>query len=182
MPGIKKLWRCPKCLRTFANRNQSHFCGSQRSLQAHFRGKPKAVKHLFQQLRAAVLRCGPVTILSEKPGSLSMSACHLLPFRSKKAGCAAISYLQDDSRIPASSGSTHFRRETMCIVFGSLLRKQSTLNSLAGFVRLTRLDNNAICTLERWQSEILDNKLIEDLANTFARIYAQHPVHLQILI
>ena len=62
----KPLWHCPKCSRSFANRNQSHFCGSLRDLEAHFRGKPRAVKRLFQRLRASVRACGPVTVLSEQ--------------------------------------------------------------------------------------------------------------------
>jgi hypothetical protein len=61
-----KLWACAKCRRRFANRNQSHFCGSTRPLQEHFRGKPRSVRALFNSVRSAVEACGPVQVLSEK--------------------------------------------------------------------------------------------------------------------
>lgn len=60
------LWRCGRCGRRFANRNQSHFCGSSRPLEDHFAGKPRLVRELFRRVRAAVEACGPVTVLSEK--------------------------------------------------------------------------------------------------------------------
>ncbi len=60
------LWRCPKCRRRFANRNQSHFCGSSRAIDEHFTGKPREVKALFRTVRAVVEACGPVEVLSER--------------------------------------------------------------------------------------------------------------------
>jgi hypothetical protein len=59
------LWRCPRCDRRFANRNQSHFCGSTKPLAEHFANKPSAVRALFRTVRRAVEACGPVTVLSE---------------------------------------------------------------------------------------------------------------------
>ena len=64
-PPRRPLWRCPKCGRRFANRNQSHACG-RHTLAAHFAGKPPAIRALFDAVAAAVKRCGPVTILPEK--------------------------------------------------------------------------------------------------------------------
>lgn len=61
----RPMWRCPKCRRQFANRNQSHACGSH-TLAQHFRGKPPAIRELFDAIEAAVRRCGPVTVLPEK--------------------------------------------------------------------------------------------------------------------
>jgi hypothetical protein len=62
----RALWRCTKCGRRFANRNQSHFCGSRQPLARHFAGRPPAVRSLFDRVRAAVESCGPVTVVSEK--------------------------------------------------------------------------------------------------------------------
>jgi hypothetical protein len=59
------MWRCPVCRRQFANRNQSHFCGRY-ELASHFRGKPAAIRQLYELFVAEVQRCGPVTILPEK--------------------------------------------------------------------------------------------------------------------
>jgi hypothetical protein len=59
------LWRCPTCRRQFANRNQSHACG-RHTLAHHFRGKPAAIRALFDAVVAAVRANGPVKILPEK--------------------------------------------------------------------------------------------------------------------
>jgi len=61
----KPLWRCSKCGREFANRNQSHACGKY-DLEAHFRGKSKNIRALFEQFVAAVEALGPVRVLPEK--------------------------------------------------------------------------------------------------------------------
>jgi hypothetical protein len=61
----KSLWRCAKCGRRFANRNQSHACG-QHDLESHFKGKSPAVREMFDALLALLKRCGPVTVLPEK--------------------------------------------------------------------------------------------------------------------
>jgi uncharacterized protein DUF5655 len=64
VPG-KPLWRCPKCGREFANRNQSHACGNY-DLEAHFRGKPANIRALFDQVVATIQAIGPVRVLPEK--------------------------------------------------------------------------------------------------------------------
>jgi hypothetical protein len=63
--GRGKLWRCGKCGRGFANKNQSHFC-SDVSLDAHFDGKPPPTRELFEAFLAAVRAHGPVLVLPEK--------------------------------------------------------------------------------------------------------------------
>ena len=59
------MWRCLKCGREVANRNQSHACGRY-TLASHFRGKPSAVRAIFDKLLAAARKNGPVTVLPEK--------------------------------------------------------------------------------------------------------------------
>jgi hypothetical protein len=59
------LWRCPNCRRQFANRNQSHACGRY-TLAAHFAGKPKTVRAIFDKLLAVAKKNGPVIVLPEK--------------------------------------------------------------------------------------------------------------------
>src|SRR5262245_34471226 len=66
MAARRGLWRCPKCRRTFANRNQSHSCGTVGSLARHFRGKPPLVRALFDQLLTTIREQGPVTVLPER--------------------------------------------------------------------------------------------------------------------
>jgi hypothetical protein len=63
--AMRPLWRCPKCGRSFANRNQSHSCSDVR-LEAHFAGRDPAVVATFNRLREVAERSGPVTVLPEK--------------------------------------------------------------------------------------------------------------------
>jgi uncharacterized protein DUF5655 len=60
-----RLWHCSKCRRAFANRNQSHAC-ARFTLAHHFRGKPPAIRALYQSVLAAVRSNGPVRVLPEK--------------------------------------------------------------------------------------------------------------------
>ncbi len=64
-PPIRALWRCPRCGRDFANRNQSHFCSDVR-LESHFAGRDPAVIATFNRLLQLAERSGPVTVLAEK--------------------------------------------------------------------------------------------------------------------
>ena len=59
------LWRCPKCGREFANRNQSHACGTH-DLEHHFVGKPAEIRALFDEVVRAIKKIGPVRVLPEK--------------------------------------------------------------------------------------------------------------------
>jgi hypothetical protein len=64
-PKRRPLWRCRKCLRRFANPNQSHAC-ARYELQNHFRGKPLLVRQIFDRFLAGLRQCGPVTVLPER--------------------------------------------------------------------------------------------------------------------
>jgi hypothetical protein len=61
----RPLWHCAKCGRDFANRNQSHACGRYK-LGEHFRGKPPAIRALFDRVLEAIETVGPVRVLPEK--------------------------------------------------------------------------------------------------------------------
>ena len=62
---MKPLWRCGKCGREFANRNQSHACGKA-ELADHFRDKPPEIRALYYRVVALLDTIGPVRILPEK--------------------------------------------------------------------------------------------------------------------
>lgn len=62
---LPPLWRCPRCRRFFANRNQSHACGRY-ALASHFASKPPKVRAIFEKLRALAKKNGPLTLLPEK--------------------------------------------------------------------------------------------------------------------
>jgi hypothetical protein len=59
------LWACPRCGRSFANQNQSHFCGRY-DLATHFAGKSEKARELFDAFLELVRGIGPVTVLPEK--------------------------------------------------------------------------------------------------------------------
>ena len=60
------MWRCPRCGRRFANRNQSHACGPRYTLASHFDGKAPAVRAIFAKLVRTARRNGPLSVLPEK--------------------------------------------------------------------------------------------------------------------
>jgi hypothetical protein len=60
------MWSCPDCARTFATKNQSHFCGSAVSLDEHFVRRDPHVRELFDRFVEHVQALGPVEILPAK--------------------------------------------------------------------------------------------------------------------
>lgn len=62
---MKAMWKCNRCGRRFANRNQSHFC-SRQTLQEHLRGRIPEMIVLYRSFVRMVRRCGRVEILPEK--------------------------------------------------------------------------------------------------------------------
>ena len=63
--SLSPLWKCPRCGRLFANRNQSHFC-SRYTLREHLIGKSSHAVILFREFTKLVKRCGPVRVVPEK--------------------------------------------------------------------------------------------------------------------
>ena len=59
------LWKCPKCGRPFANRNQSHSC-ARHTLREHLAGKSPHAIALFREFARLVKSCGPVLVMPEK--------------------------------------------------------------------------------------------------------------------
>ena len=59
------MWRCPKCGRAFANRNQWHSCGIYRVDDLLAKADPK-VADLYRRFERMVRRCGPVTVSPTK--------------------------------------------------------------------------------------------------------------------
>lgn len=82
-PRRRALWRCSRCRRQFANRNQSHACGRY-TLARHLAGKPKAIADIYRAFLRAVRSCGPVKVLPEKSRiafQVRMSFAQLTPHR-----------------------------------------------------------------------------------------------------
>jgi len=62
---MREMWVCPACGKSFANRNQFHFCGRE-PLEDHFVGRQANVIQTFERLLATARRNGPVTVVPEK--------------------------------------------------------------------------------------------------------------------
>ena len=59
------MWPCPRCGRSFANRDQSHACGPL-DLDRHLADRDPEVVAIFERLVELAERNGPVTVLPEK--------------------------------------------------------------------------------------------------------------------
>ena len=60
------MWTCPRCGRSFANRNQPHACAPlDAGLERHLEGKDPQVVAIFRRLVELAERNGPVTVLPE---------------------------------------------------------------------------------------------------------------------
>jgi hypothetical protein len=57
----RPLWTCPKCGNQFVNKNTHHSCKRYR-LEDVLGDKPPLIRELFDQFRAMVESCGPVTV------------------------------------------------------------------------------------------------------------------------
>ena len=60
------LWRCDRCGRTFANRNQTHTCAPLGDLDRHFVGVSEDVRSTFDRVLEVVRALGPVEVLAER--------------------------------------------------------------------------------------------------------------------
>jgi hypothetical protein len=83
MVKTKPLWKCSKCGRRFANRNQSHSCGRY-GLRHHFTAAERHVRPIYDAFVRAVRDCGPVIVLPEKTRiafQVRMSFAQLTPHR-----------------------------------------------------------------------------------------------------
>jgi hypothetical protein len=77
------LWLCETCGRVFANRNQSHACGTY-DLEQHFHEKSAEIRALFERALAVIQSLGPVRVLPEKTRiafQVRMSFAQLTPRR-----------------------------------------------------------------------------------------------------
>ncbi|MEA3001744.1 MAG: hypothetical protein QOH81_532 [Sphingomonadales bacterium] len=72
--ATRPLWHCPRCGRSFANRNQSHSCGLG-ELDRHFERTSLEMRRIYEAFLAMLESFGPVTTCRRRPGSPFMSAC-----------------------------------------------------------------------------------------------------------
>lgn len=63
--ALRPLWQGPRCGHRFVTANMWHSCGVV-PVDAHFRGKPAAVRRLFDAWRKYVEQFGEFTVLPQK--------------------------------------------------------------------------------------------------------------------
>ncbi|MET0780749.1 MAG: DUF5655 domain-containing protein [Microbacterium sp.] len=64
--NVAAMWRCPRCGRTFATRNQTHTCAPLGELDRHFGSSSPAVRAIFERIVDVLNGIGPFTVLPEK--------------------------------------------------------------------------------------------------------------------
>jgi hypothetical protein len=128
------LWCCPRCGRSFANRNQSHFCGRY-ELEPHFAGKDAMARLLFEDFVRLVGGIGPVVIVPEKSRiafQVRMSFAALMVRKSFLVGHLVLARRLEHPRFPRIDTISprnhvhHFRlerREDLDPLFASWLRE-----------------------------------------------------------
>ena len=65
MTPRQALWKCPRCGHRFVTRNLWHSC-VRVPLAAHFRGKPRQRKDIWDRRLAAARAWGPVQAYAQK--------------------------------------------------------------------------------------------------------------------
>ncbi len=83
--AARSLWQCPACKRKFAKRGQWHSCRTA-SVDSHFKGKPPSIEALFQELRAALSRFGPLRVDAVQSSINFAATSHLGGVRVQKDG------------------------------------------------------------------------------------------------
>ena len=66
MRPTSPLWRCPRCGRTFANRNQTHTCRALGDLDDLFARSDPVVQQTFDAVLDALDVVGPFEVLPQK--------------------------------------------------------------------------------------------------------------------
>ena len=129
-----KLWRCLKCSRRFANRNQTHTCAriERATLALHFNDKPRETRRLFDAFAAVVKSNGPVIVLPEKTRiafQVRMSFAMLMPRRGYLRGHLVLARRCEHpcfSKVETYSPRNHVHQFE--------LRDESQLKTLAPFI------------------------------------------------
>jgi hypothetical protein len=100
MQNARPLWKCPRCSRFFANRNQTHSCGL-RTVNEHFVRSAPHVRALFDQFLGILQELGPVIVLPEKTRiafQVRMSFAQVTPRREWLDGHLVLAERVDDER------------------------------------------------------------------------------------
>src|ERR1051325_4993685 len=84
-----RLWKCRRCGRRFANRNQTHTCAGLQTVELHLRSASPEVKRIYRAFVRMLRAFGPVALLPEKSRiafQVRMSFAVLMPRRNYMIG------------------------------------------------------------------------------------------------
>lgn len=99
----RELWSCPRCTRTFANRNQTHTCAPLGGVEQHFAKATPGVRTTFDAVLAVIASLGPVEVLAEKTRialHVRMSFAAFVPRRNWLNGHLVLPRRIDSQRFP----------------------------------------------------------------------------------
>ena len=114
LPKLCHMWDCPRCARTFANRNQTHTCAPLGDLDTHFAGTAPTVRATFDRVLAVVSELGPVTVLPEKTRIALHVRMSFAAFMPRKHWLNGHLVLARRIESPRFLGSRRSRRATSC--------------------------------------------------------------------
>lgn len=60
------MWSCPRCGRSFANRNQTHSCRPMIDIAEHFSSSLPEIREIFDRIVQEAEELGAVTVLPER--------------------------------------------------------------------------------------------------------------------
>ena len=65
-PREKKLWKCPKCGRTFKNRNQDHYCGeAPKTIEEYISRQPEQARDYLRRMNEVIKAALPLELIRE---------------------------------------------------------------------------------------------------------------------
>lgn len=131
----KAMWQCPTCRRAFANRNQSHACGTH-DLEHHFAGKPPAIRNLYEAVIQVLRTIGPVTVQPEKTRTPFKCECRLRNSRRAVYGSTGIWYSLASLSTRGFARTRHSLHGITSTISACSPRRTSMLRSANGLKRL----------------------------------------------
>jgi len=95
------LWACPRCGRTFANRNQTHTCAPPADLDVLFERSDAGVRETFDKIVDITSASGPVVVVPERSRialHVRMSFAAFVPRRNRLDGHVVLPRRLDSNR------------------------------------------------------------------------------------
>ncbi len=103
---LRPLWTCPRCGKSYANRNNWHACVVV-PLDAYFEDRPDA-RACFEAIRAAIEREGPVTVTTSRTRIEFMTRVRFAGLTVRRRGVRLALWLKRDVESPRVARVEHY--------------------------------------------------------------------------